>query len=199
MKLFVALFAIVVFSYLIGAYCPPYFAKIDSVQNVPSCLSVEATRGCGGEVAFHNTCDYSFSMSTPYGAVLIKPNQWQALDQPNFLLGKPCIDNQKSIVDGINVCDENALKNGTTVKYWSINLTNIKDQSQVKINGRTVYEQPTNIVLQFVIAYLILSAIIWLICTRILKKSSNTIIKILGVLFILLFVLILLGFFTPIG
>ncbi len=43
------------------AYCPPYFAKIDSIENAPECLEIDdSSKFCGGGLSIYNHCNGKF-------------------------------------------------------------------------------------------------------------------------------------------
>jgi len=66
---------------IVQAYCPPYFAKIDSIENSKDCLSIRATSGCGGEVEIINHCSGEFYFYDENGnlnenVILINNEEW---------------------------------------------------------------------------------------------------------------------------
>lgn len=154
---------------IVQAYCPPYFAKIDSIEPEYPCLDInDDTHFCGGSLSIYNNCEDTFYYYDNNGNIdkshgLIPKKIWENQEErdPNFMphdypdvghyldCREYIAGSQKSIiVDGIDVCNETAVAqagSGTVVKYWTLKLYSEKNQEDIVIKGRTIYEPPANI------------------------------------------------------
>lgn len=117
-KVLLGLFLITLLSIssIVRAYCPPYFAEIDSIEPKYECLDIsDETRYCGGSIEITNHCEGKF-----YDLEEKTGNHYIGA----VLRAEPGFDGCQGerIVGGINVCDESELEKagtGTVVKYWT--------------------------------------------------------------------------------
>lgn len=116
---------------IVQAYCPPYFAKIDSIKNGKACLSIKATSGCGGEVEVMNHCSGEFYFYDANGnlnenMVMINSEEWRNKYQEYQQL------------------KEKTGKDYTGFKYihpsgkdWTIRIFSKKDGQDIIVTGHT--------------------------------------------------------------
>lgn len=148
-----------------SAYCPPYFAKIDSIENSKECLSIRATSGCGGEVEIINHCQGEFYFYKDKGIlnenfILINSEEWNKNYQKYQDLEKET-NREYGGHDYISVGEE----------QWIIKIFSKNDNQDIIIRGRTVYEEPKDFGNIFFIPVFIL-VVLWLLflIVFILKK-----------------------------
>lgn len=169
LKLLPALFLIVLLLVPIArAYCPPYFAKIDSIQPNYECLELsDETEHCGGAIEITNHCQGEFYFYDKQGnldksLVLVNyedsAENTEKYDEREQKTGKHYTGSVfrdrepgfrgcqgERIVDGVNVCDESELEeagSGTVVKHWTIRMYSEAHDQDILIKGRTVYDPP---------------------------------------------------------
>ena len=93
------------------------------------------------------------------------------------------------IVDGVDVCDVNNLKNGMAVKYWTIELKSSKDGPPVTVSGRTVYQHTSlqDFFTWLIASYAVFSALVWFFVRKVLKKEFfNWLLLLITVVFVLI-------------
>lgn len=202
----------------VQAYCPPYFAKIDSIENNKDCLAIRATSGCGGEVEIINHCSgefyfYDEQSNLNENLVLINSEEWnrnlqkyselgkktgkdywghQYRGEPNFHFS--CLEGKSKIVEGVNFCDSSEIEkadSGIVVKDWTIKMFSKDDHRDITIKGRTIYEKPLDIIdkgLFFISIFLFFVTFVLFFAKFVLKKRID-------IAFIIVSVLISLSFY----
>lgn len=164
--LFTALFIIPSFHpiYALLAPCPPFYTKIDYIENNRECLSVREFN-CSTGIDILNHCDDEFNYYNPDGSlntqeVIINYDDYVVDEDKFYKIEKetgikqtavwlPKINfslydckNNPQIINNMNVCDSKALeklKDDTPIISWTLTLKSVKNGEDIKIYGRTLY------------------------------------------------------------
>lgn len=152
-----------------NAYCPPYFAHIDSIEtgseNI-NCLKIKATNGCGGELWIENNCSQPFYLEE------------KEIGSGNSLY----YSGEK--MDWLGSRNEELINKG----YIDWTLNGKLEENDIIIKGRTAYGKmwPELIVDYLPIAFMLMLVLLFLKQKYFKKNKLIFILIIINVIYILL-------------
>ena len=164
------------------AYCPPYFAKIDSIKNGKDCLSIRATGGCGGEVEVINHCSEEFYFYDANGnlnenMIMVNNEKWDHNNNQEYQQLEAKTGKDYTGFDYIHPSETD----------WTIRIFSKEDGRDIIVTGHTAHE-PAGTDKRLSIFLFALSAILLFAKYGLKKKiriSIPMILTIFGIFFLL--------------
>lgn len=170
---------------IVQAYCPPYFAKIDSIKNGKNCLSIKATSGCGGEVEVINHCSGEFYFYDANGnlnenVVMVNNEEWNHNDNKKYQQLEEKTGKNYEGFDYIHPSGKN----------WTIRIFSKEDGRDIIVTGYTADESVSIDKESFNVSiFLFALSVILLLAKYGLKKKIRILIPIILIIFGIFFLL----------